>query len=318
MSKSNRPTSNRSRVLFLGTRGTFSRVALEKLLESGVRPAAVWVPGAASSGAAQGVSRLHPPETPGGRRVIPLTSSVPSSTADVARLMDIQVFEVRTREGSVLSRMLGELGIELGCVACWPWRLPPEALEAPRHGFLNLHPSLLPRHRGPAPWFWVLRSGEAHTGVTVHRMSDELDAGPILAQERFFVPNGLSGDELDRLSGEIGGPLLAKAVEDALEGTDNAREQPSEGGSYEGWPREQDFIIPTTMTARQAFNFVRGVSEWRITPRIEVAGREVPVREAVGYSEHERPGAPLEVHGGVVRIAMLEGVLEVVPLRDPV
>ncbi|MBT8226984.1 MAG: hypothetical protein HKP61_13325 [Dactylosporangium sp.] len=65
----------------------------------------------------------------------------------------------------------------------FPWWLPPELLRLPRYGVVNLHPSLLPRHRGPIPVHWAIRAGDPTTGVTAHLMNEGFDTGPILAQE---------------------------------------------------------------------------------------------------------------------------------------
>lgn len=62
------------------------------------------------------------------------------------------------------------------------WRLPREVLELPPLGVLNVHLSALPRYRGPAPLLWAIRNGDRTFGVTVHRMDEGLDTGPVLAQ----------------------------------------------------------------------------------------------------------------------------------------
>ncbi len=77
-------------------------------------------------------------------------------------------------------------------VVSWFWtrRIPRAALDLAAHGGINVHPSLLPRHRGADPYFWTLRHRDAHTGVTVHRIDEQYDTGPILLQRRVIVPPG--------------------------------------------------------------------------------------------------------------------------------
>lgn len=74
--------------------------------------------------------------------------------------------------------------LEPDLTICWgfPWKLPQAALDVARLGSINLHPGLLPRHRGPVPLAWALRDGDGRFGVTWHRMDAELDTGGILAQ----------------------------------------------------------------------------------------------------------------------------------------
>ena len=78
--------------------------------------------------------------------------------------------------------LLGALRPDL--TLCWgfPWKLPQAALEVARLGSINLHPALLPRHRGPIPLAWALRDGDGRFGITWHRMDAELDTGGILGQ----------------------------------------------------------------------------------------------------------------------------------------
>jgi methionyl-tRNA formyltransferase len=61
------------------------------------------------------------------------------------------------------------------------WRLPPEVLGLPRLGVLNIHPSA-PKYRGPSPVLWAVHNGDPSIGITAHRMSEKIDAGPLLAQ----------------------------------------------------------------------------------------------------------------------------------------
>lgn len=69
----------------------------------------------------------------------------------------------------------------------WTRRLPEEWLGAARLGAVGVHPSLLPRHRGPNPYFWAIDAGDSETGVTVHGLEREYDTGPIFAQERLSI-----------------------------------------------------------------------------------------------------------------------------------
>jgi methionyl-tRNA formyltransferase len=74
--------------------------------------------------------------------------------------------------------------LEPDLLVSWFWtkRIPRAVLEIPRFGAVGVHPSLLPRHRGPDPYFWAIRSGDAVTGVTAHRLEEEYDTGGIYGQ----------------------------------------------------------------------------------------------------------------------------------------
>jgi len=85
-------------------------------------------------------------------------------------------------DGIGLANALAGYRLDLLVVYGFNWRLPPAVLETPRFGVLNMHTSLLPRCRGPAPVLWAIRNGDAETGLTIHRMDERFDTGPILAQ----------------------------------------------------------------------------------------------------------------------------------------
>lgn len=85
-----------------------------------------------------------------------------------------------TAEG--LADALGGYRLDLLVVYGFNWRLPAAVLRTPRSGVINIHSSLLPKYRGPAPVLWAIRNGDAEIGLTVHRMDEQFDTGPILAQ----------------------------------------------------------------------------------------------------------------------------------------
>lgn len=82
-----------------------------------------------------------------------------------------------------LGASLHGYGLDLLVCYGFSWRLPRSVLQIPRYGVLNIHSSLLPKYRGPAPVLWAIRNGDPDLGVTVHRMDEEFDTGPVLAQQ---------------------------------------------------------------------------------------------------------------------------------------
>lgn len=111
---------------------------------------------------------LSPIEAPGRRRL-------------VRKLGAARVLDAADADDGLAARLAAA---EIDLLVSWFWtrRLPESVLDAARLGGIGVHPSLLPRHRGPNPFFWAIDSGDATTGVTVHRLSDEYDRGDTLAQ----------------------------------------------------------------------------------------------------------------------------------------
>lgn len=102
---------------------------------------------------------------------------------DLARRNQALVISPRDVGASAFIRRLDVFRPDLIVVGTFPKRLSRELIAVPRLGAINVHVSLLPAYRGALPEFWVIRNGERETGVSIHEMTEEFDAGPILVQE---------------------------------------------------------------------------------------------------------------------------------------
>lgn len=91
--------------------------------------------------------------------------------------------------------------------------LKKDLIDIPKHGVINLHPSMLPEYRGPNPDFWQYYNMEINPGVTVHYIDEGEDTGDIIFQKRVHIPLGTKSPErLDKLIGDVGASLLIKAI----------------------------------------------------------------------------------------------------------
>lgn len=151
--------------------------------------------------------------------------------------------------------------------------LIPEALLS-RALWLNVHPSLLPRWRGAAPVERALMAGDSRTGVTIHRTTAELDAGPIAAQEAFDVdPEDDAGAVFDR-SAEIAARLLDGVIADP-----QFDPQPADGVTYAEKITPEDRELDLLQPARELVNHIRALSP-HIGARAVIDGRPVLVWKA--------------------------------------
>ena len=146
-----------------------------------------------------------------------------------------------------------ELPADTVVVAAYGLLIPDTLLS--RGLWLNVHPSLLPRWRGAAPVERALMAGDEQTGVTIHRTTAELDAGPIAAQEAFDIgPEDDAGAVYAR-SAEIAARLIGDVLPDPT-----FREQPSEGATYAEKITAADRELDLTRPARELVNHVRALS----------------------------------------------------------
>lgn len=114
---------------------------------------------------------------------------------------------------------LRALDVEVGVVVAFGRLITPRLLRVPRHGFINLHPSLLPRHRGPSPIAWAIVSGDDETGVTTMLLDEGMDTGPVLLQRRTPIGPRERAPQLEARLAEIGAGLIVETLTGIAAGT---------------------------------------------------------------------------------------------------
>ena len=309
------PADNPS-VMFMGLRGAFSYVALAECLRLGMHIHCVVVPQSAKSPVPYApIRELHP--EPSISYLPLLTQFVEPSIVQIAWQRGISVLEISSLDHPTVFSELATYAPDLVCVACFNQRFPPALLSLPPLGCLNLHPSLLPKYRGPAPLFWTFRNGEDHTGVTVHLMDAGLDTGDILIQERIEIPNGIAGERLEQHCAKLGGQLLAKAAHQLHRQTAKPRSQLDEESSYYPWPAATDLRIDVSRPAQWAFNFIRGVTKLVGPVTLQVAGRSFLIREAIGCDPDGLVNEDYVLHDDVLSVQFKPGALQVSISVDP-
>ena len=331
------------RVLFLGMSAPFSRIVLGRLLSSRVDIAAVLLAGARFRplsqefryGSTQLESRdastelpvLNPDvplgahdKTVGGAVSDGVASTKPTATGSpvgkvpLADLAEIEFFECNDVGDPEVVQFMADLDFDIACVACWHRPIPYHVLKRPRHGFLNVHPSLLPAYRGPEPLFWQFRAGETRTGVTVHWMDSGLDTGDIAAQKSVRFADGIRVSEAETMCASAGGLLLAEAL-NALE-QEQLERRSQQSGSYFPAPSLDDFAVDADWPARRAFNFVRAAAEYGFPFHIEVDGEKRWFRDAVDWHE-TKASAPARKLAGCAALHFQDGVLWVQECHGP-
>ncbi|HJW82754.1 MAG TPA: formyltransferase family protein [Anaerolineae bacterium] len=292
------------RVLYFGMLGEFSRAPLAALLEAGAGVCGVVV---AVDADRAPITRLEPDAS---RSELPILGAyLEHNIVHIGWERGLPVFQVGRLAHTDTLAIMSSLRPDVACVACFPRRIPAALLALPKHGFLNLHPSLLPLYRGPEPLFWFLRAGGGSTGVTLHFMDERLDTGDIAAQAPIDLPNGVSRAEAERLCAALGGQLMVEVVQALERGTLARRSQP-EGGTYYPAPTPDDFSIDTSWPARRAFNFMRGTADWRQPYTVETGAERLRLDVALAFSPDERLERPYLRFGDTLRIQFTPGVLE--------
>ena len=195
------------------------------------------------------------------------------------------------------------------CIATFPCLLGGEVLAVPRIGTINLHTSLLPRYRGPAPLFWMARAGETQGGVTIHWVDAGEDTGDILLQEAFAVPDGMTSEQLLRRVGEVGPALMARAVESIADAGRSVSARVQSKGGRNPRPRPEDAEIDPAWGARRIHNFVRLARKWQ-TPWLLAGGVRYDFDDAVWLPERRSRDTVVSVRGHRAAIACPDGTVE--------
>ena len=171
----------------------------------------------------------------------------------------------------------------IGLCAGYRWLLPPEVLSIPRLGVVNSHPALLPRHRGPYPFAWAIREGDAELGLTLHLMDETFDTGPVLAQGARPMPADQTIGGLVTVLRELAGELYPDALRRVLAG-ERGDPQRSEGTTWAG-PFGDDYVELDPGKARA--ELLRQVRAWQlmfdksvIGPVATIDGRRLHVKDA--------------------------------------
>ncbi len=183
------------------------------------------------------------------------------------------------------------LNLDAAIVAAYGLILPPEMLTAPRLGCLNIHASLLPRWRGAAPIQAAIRAGDAESGVTIMRMAEGLDTGPMLAKAATQIGPRTTTPELQNTLAAIGANLILQVLADMPA----AEPQPDSGVTYATKLSRDDGRLDFTQDAATLDRQIRAFTPW--PGSFAPFGTEsLKILEAEPLDAAGAPGAILDKH----------------------
>jgi methionyl-tRNA formyltransferase len=226
----------------------------------------------------------------------------------------------RLRDGAVVEAIVA-FAADVFVLADYGRIVPPELVDAPPHGALNVHPSLLPRHRGASPVAATIIAGDAETGVTIIRMDAGIDTGPIVAQERTPVGADETAPQLEGRLAALGADLLRRILEPWLTGTLQARPQPARGASTSPVLGREDGRLDWDGDAATLERRVRALQPWPGTFTGSPIGRLVVWRSAATVPPTEPADVDRPAPGTVVpagrglAVTCRRGVLELLEVQ---
>ena len=207
------------------------------------------------------------------------------------------------------------LGPDAGVVVAYGRILPSALLHIPRHGFVNVHGSVLPQYRGAAPIQRAIQSGDRLTGVTIMRVDEELDHGPMLAIETTEIGPDERTPSLARRLAAIGAEALARVLRELESGA--AVETPQDHARATVAPKieKQEGEVHFTEPARAIYDRFRAFDPW---PGVFVqsGGETIKLTEVRPADATGDPRTVLSIDDGVV-VACGEGAIRIVEMQRP-
>jgi methionyl-tRNA formyltransferase len=224
---------------------------------------------------------------------------------------------------------LAALQPDIGVVAAYGKILTEPILTLPRLGLINVHASLLPRHRGAAPVHRAVTNGERDTGVTIMRVVKALDAGPMIAAVRRPIGPEETSEEVEHDLARIGAPLLVSVLDALAVGPVAEMPQDEALATYTHRLMREDGAVDWTRSADALHNQIRGLHPWPHAFTYHRGRRVILLRSRLvtppdgavdqepRISIGERPpaGTVVEAHGDRLHVLTGDGILGITQLQ---
>jgi len=193
--------------------------------------------------------------------------------------------------------------------------VPEEALNVPRYGSIQYHPSLLPWHKGPSSINWPIIMGKKKTGLSIFWPDNGLDTGPILLQKEVEIgPDDTLGSVyFDKLF-PLGVEAMLESIELVRDGNAPREVQDPKDGSYEGWCRKEDVEIDWDKSSDEVYNLIRGANPqpgaWTT-----FNGAEIKLFDSRKSADSGEPGCVISIDDAGAEIATADGSIRVMKVR---
>ena len=250
------------------------------------------------------------PDRPSGRG----RKLVPTPTKRFAEERGLEVRQPKSLRPEDECAALASLSPDVVVVAAYGLFLPPDALEIPPLGCLNIHPSLLPSYRGPSPVVSAILNGDDQTGVTIMKLDEGMDSGPILAQEQVSIDDEETGPELTRRLFDVGADLLVDTLPRWSSGEIQATPQDESHATFTTLVKKEDGEINWAGDAERIARMVRAYEPWPGT-FTHWNGKLLKILGATSMAGDAPPGRVVGLDEGGVGIGTGDGLLAVSRLQ---
>ncbi|MCB9707776.1 MAG: methionyl-tRNA formyltransferase [Myxococcales bacterium] len=266
------------------------------------------VPSAAAlAEVAQVTAVISQPDQPSGRGLKRQATPVKAWAKQHA----IPIYQPISLRDPELLRVLLSLEPDVIVVVAYGKILPRAILQMPRHGCINVHASLLPRWRGAAPIQWALYHGDTVTGVTLMKMDEGMDTGPMLSQREISVKDDETAGELAQRLAELAATILIEDLPSYFSGELIAVPQNSDESTVAPLIRKQDGVVNWSRSAVEIHNQIRAMHPWPCAhtywqgKRVKLHRSHVALRK----TEKRTPGQLIKADAQGIEVACGMGVV---------
>ncbi len=205
-----------------------------------------------------------------------------------------------------IKSLLESLKPEIAVVVAYGKILPKDILDVPEHGFINVHASLLPKYRGAAPIQWALLKGEEETGITIFKLTELLDAGPVILQKKVKIDDEDDAVTLSEKLFREGGKLLLKALSQIEKGTAKYFAQKEADVTYAPSLTKESGEIDWKKSAGEIHGRIRALIAWPAAHTFYHGKRLKILKAAASVLDL---GAEAKPPGTIVHIVKPEGFI---------
>ena len=185
-----------------------------------------------------------------------------SPVKDVAVAADLPVHQPEKIRAAEVQQLLERLAPDVIVIIAYGQIIPARLLSIPKHGWINLHASLLPKYRGAAPIHWAIAKGETQTGLTTMQIDAGMDTGGILLQRKMEIGPAEAAPELAARMSEAGAPLVEETLRGLDAGTIVPRPQNHAEATIAPILKKDDGRINWQSSAQEIYNRMRGFAPW--------------------------------------------------------
>lgn len=227
------------KIVFLGT-PEFAVPTLKALVDENLKPFLV----------------ITQPDKPSGRK----KELTPPPVKVFAQKSGLEIKQPKNKKE--LAEIFSDIEVDVCLLVAFGMIIPQEVLDKPKHGFINIHPSLLPKYRGPSPVQAAILNGEKKTGVTIMKLTAEMDAGPIITQQEVDILESENAQTLRTKMAQIGARAVVDILPNYLADKVKLTEQDDNEATYCKIIKREDGKIDWSKKALEIINQFRAFTPW--------------------------------------------------------